>query len=1149
MRTYTVVGLGILLGFSVAWAGNDAATRPATQSAAVDIPAERLFARLATMQDPSLAYTRDLLLARGQTIIPLLETEQRSEDWRRRLAAEALLLRLRDPERVAQWDQALRGHCDYQMSYGAIRDKPGQVTLKPNTQPAASVTLNRQAVPLLVEHLWLNLRDDYRGSGAETAAGRIVRLLGHLDDARAVEPVLLVAKREYRLRQVCEEALVAIGRPGVPGLLEGLKSDAAAEQPGAYVPRLWLICDVLGKIGDRAAAEPLMKLLAESPQHKTASVAAEALGALGAAEAAEPVAARFAQLLKTITSQNRGTYNGDEAFHGFYRALRKLSPGSAVAIKAQRQHLESVRWQFLLSGLEMELADAKRLAAYEKQFPADPMASLGRSEPEEVPVPDGELRQVGLGRLMVRAAWMRWSSWDRRWIMDAAAIGREKAPAALEFLLDSLRSPGAIEGLVQLRDARAVPPLAELLTIRGALGPEAARAIYRIEGAEALAALRRAASQAEESAGPESTQLTRELSRAFVLALEGKKDELAVLLPAESIELRHAAAEGLVRLGDERGAAVMLAQAAGSEGVEYLRLRELLLSLGERALPALGQAQDAKNPMNLRVAAEAIAIQISKPKPCRDFDKRLEEGWQRIAGMHVIRDETVFAAGKAAGGGQPKELAPYAESIVLFRLVPHDVSAGALAEFAREQSIPVLTQAVRRGLSSQLAALALHAFGEKGLEAAKVLPPPDPDKAAYAERSARSRAGTRALAMAQDPAGIDQIIEALGSTWRVADEPDNSPQATQRRYAWLTRTRAMVSAAGKYHDARLFEAMLKLYQSPDSLPDLRGQLLAAMVRYDDKRLVPVLKSVALTSAENSGDLTTALKALAERDDVDAMKFLLDSLAADRPEETRVAAVAAMHLLVRYHLPEDRRQEWAATAATRWEELLDDPSRAVQHRAAHALAERSIRAAAPRLGKWLSPEDPSPRQEVYQFLGRWGDKMLGPKLLRIFQNKRWWFVAEALGDLGYTEAASELASELRRPTKYQHIEPVARALVQLGPDGLKHAGAVLRDTRDRSVLDALMKAFHGQGTKAAGQWDIIAEKVALLGRGHDQAVDFGDLSPRDRTSAGRMLEEWAVKAMAAVDPRRSEPILRRLAVEHEDQQIRTLSIELLRRPGP
>jgi len=81
---------------------------PVDHAAPAEPATEALFDRLVTMHDASMTFTRDKLLARGRTIEPFLEAQLTSDQWRRRMAAEALLLRLRRPGDVASWEGILK---------------------------------------------------------------------------------------------------------------------------------------------------------------------------------------------------------------------------------------------------------------------------------------------------------------------------------------------------------------------------------------------------------------------------------------------------------------------------------------------------------------------------------------------------------------------------------------------------------------------------------------------------------------------------------------------------------------------------------------------------------------------------------------------------------------------------------------------------------------------------------------------------------------------------------------------------------------------------------------------------------------------------------------------------------------------------------
>ncbi len=1149
---------------------------------------EQLFERLVVMQDPGFRYTRDQLLSLGQAIMPMLEVERGSKDWRRRTTAEILILRLGSSAEVVLWERALRGYTQGQTTYQAMLDDPGQVKFIPQ-EPAPNlfdprarikqddlgpiVILNRRAVPLLIEHLWLNSSDAHL---------KLVSLLGHLGDELAVRPLLQIPEPyQTCLSQACEDAIVAIGHPAVLPLIAALADESALEQLNIQAPRLWMACKLLGELGDASAVMPLVNLLSETPQHRTAAVAAEALAKLGAVESPPLIAKRLAEYLASITPQDySGSFNyRDVVFDTYRRALRGLfSAGAAAAISQQRFNVEDVRWRFLLQGLTMELAVTDLDAHYLDELDRRTTSPF---EPLRITGGDDVRRSVELGHLMVDAAWaqwhtlLRWHSWQ--WGSYAASIGREQAPGALEYLVDSIRSPGAIEGLALLGDPQAIAPLTELLTDRDSLAPEAVRAIYRIGGDQALSALQRARDRPrqEHPFGPQHNQedhpLWRRLCAALIYALENRSDELAELLNDETVDVRHAAAESLVRLGDRRGAPLLLRQAVAADALEYLRLRALLLSLGQDDIPTFVKTEDPRESLALRVATEAMHFQLQHSDLCREFDRRLHEAWSTLSTYKVIYPQEILTAGLELGRDQPRELASYAEAYLLFRLGAGDVTTGVLAEFARDRSIPVLLEAVRRGLNPALAALALGKFGESGLAAARALPPPDPDKAAYTQRSARSTAGATALALAEDPVGLEHVIEALNSSWRSAEEPDGDAESIARRDAWLDRIRSMIHASGRYHDQRLFDAMYRLHGAPElhqPYCTIRYSLLQAMMRYEDARLIPLLKSTVLSTSHYIRD--NALSNLANRKDVDVMEFLLDSLDPEKPEETRITAVKAMHRI--FHpgfltIPQDERDRWRkmaretegslhfrhsrrdalfALATQRWEQLLDDRSVAVQHQAAKALADYNVQSVSSRMAQWLSTEHPPPPQwgAIYQFLSRVDDESLDAKMLQIFTAHRWTVVAEALAARGYIAAAQELAAELRQPAKYQSVPRIADALLGLGPEGRELAGAVLGETLRRDVMLALLLAFERQGSEASEQWNVLAEAVSLLLLEPNKTDRFAQLAEQPKKGTMWFVQQAAIKAMATADLKRSIPVLRHLAIEHDDPLVRSLAVEVM-----
>lgn len=154
--------------------------------------------------------------------------------------------------------------------------------------------------------------------------------LGQIGDARAVEPLVAIVngqlsyKRLPQLQemgQVAKTALVRIGKPAVPSVIEALKSHSQS-----YLPTIDFE-NILGEIADPRAAEPLIEtfkecyqgLLQWQPEERQVILgrtgagrawvrigiaAAEALGKLGDQRAVEPLAAMLGDSKLTEVIQN-----------------------------------------------------------------------------------------------------------------------------------------------------------------------------------------------------------------------------------------------------------------------------------------------------------------------------------------------------------------------------------------------------------------------------------------------------------------------------------------------------------------------------------------------------------------------------------------------------------------------------------------------------------------------------------------------------------------------------------------------------------------------------------------------------------------------------------------------------------------------------
>lgn len=109
------------------------------------------------------------------------------------------------------------------------------------------------------------------------------RILGRIGDPRAVEPLVDIAlgMDPKPLRADADKALLAIGEPALAPIIEGL------DRPG--VNALPEAADLLGRMGDPRAVDPLAAALHAAPGYRKASVV-KALGRIGDGPAVEALA-------------------------------------------------------------------------------------------------------------------------------------------------------------------------------------------------------------------------------------------------------------------------------------------------------------------------------------------------------------------------------------------------------------------------------------------------------------------------------------------------------------------------------------------------------------------------------------------------------------------------------------------------------------------------------------------------------------------------------------------------------------------------------------------------------------------------------------------------------------------------------------------
>lgn len=1110
--------------------------RPAGNAEPTD---EQLFEQLVTIQDSSYPFVRNMLLARGPAIDPLLNREMEGQDWRRNLAARALWLRLHEPELVAMWELVKDG--------GLVTDPGDQNPRLEKRNPHGGqikMPLTRQIVPLVVERLWE--KSEAQGIWWRGGDVKAVRMLGHIGDPLAVEPLVVYLERHYQFADETAEALFRIGKPAVPELIAFLKRVTREGKVWCHSDAAWRAIDLLGRLGDPRAVPILKAILANTAPltrddnrwlwSVLAATAAKSLAVLAPQETAEPAV----DWLLAVFDEKRCDRDylrsyGTRHYMNFRPVAVGLGPAVLPLLKERLAAATDPRLRMTLEGLTAQIAAADKTAAYLARFPAVEQAVAA-----EVPVPGDDLRPVALAILKERAAVIAMPR-------HVVALGRERVEGVFPFLSQCVEwhwsDAAAIEALGYLGDERAVEKLAEVA--RGAYGPNrpAVVALFRIGGPKALAALKQAAAGGEAKV-PQSAQAARRLAGTFALALEGKLDELAGMLGDEARDVRLVAAEALARAGDARAAPVLIQLAAESANEEHADLRGLLVSLGEKALPAVREARADQDDWPVRLTAEAAELEITNPELCRKVRDELVSAWAGFAMMHVYRVGMVMQAGEIAAKALPAEAVPYLEALAYFggdgRAFPA-VAVAAAGWFKQERSIPVIVACAGRPayLLRDAVVEALKLFGEKGLEAAKAIPEPDPEKAGYSRRSGRSRAGTHVLADAKTPEGRDEILKGLRSTWKVEGEEDKQQEAERFR-AWQERVLALIRAARNYQDEQLLDALIEFSARPEvgTYDEFRRELTRQLDRYEDDRVVAPLRQLALARTDQ------ALSALTRRDGLGTVAWLAGLLAEGETVDAQYRAAQDLAAAARIHAPANKMREAVRRAAVRaLVQALADPDAGVQWHAAGGLTGFQEPEAVKAVIEWFSPVDTKQVDLVCGYLGDSGDASACPKLLEALGRRPTRRLAEALLKLGREEAVPAMATFLGDG---QGCGQAALALIRFGPQGLEPVIDVLRQTRDKRVWQGLLQVI-AESTDVGPAYEAVAERLADIRRAGPEGPMFQALEARDREQSWRWLNSIAMKALMRCDAARAAPVLRRIVVEESDPTIRKEAIDLLISP--
>jgi len=1168
-----------------------------------ELAREEVFARAARSEGQAYALARDLLEREGQAILPFLKEKRKSAAWRERDLARALILRVERPKEVAVWLHALSsdwGHPFEPRPDGTVlvRFDPKEAenmerTGKPRP-PTGQVVIDREAVPIFLDCLW-EAAGERGWSRYEAAWPRATIALKHFADPDSA-PALIHLYGPYREHEGgLLDALVAIGDPARPALRQAIREfDARRLASGGNeaIQRMWDdirraagAARTLGRIGDRDSVALLTEKLKEATLGDLVEALSEALGAMPAPESVPVV---FGHLVRTAEIQQKargGHSSRDPEYPKVRQAMLAFGPVALPIVRERAAKAPALTARVVASGLLFELEHGDEAAtfyrAWGEAFAAEERARWG-THPED--------RQAADPLRKARELFWKASGRTGSPVLDAMPI----PPALLAERACAFIGLGDLERCLQLPDrALALDILADALRVLewdsrdcprlvlllaetgderalGVYGAVLAKASYHCveslaEGTLVLGNPRatslleeiiRRASETESSYERPFYERAAELAKAILPVLKGDAEHLVTLLASDKPVVALAAARHLARRGDVRALPVLLKAALAVEGDKSEACRELcaaIVGLGKPAVRPLEARRRAAPDWREKLLCEALALRIARPDLAAKYEQASRvrhPGFDFRGGPSIGHYEQ---AGKRLAEAVGPEAVPLLEAAVAFE--QSGIAIFALAQFKEERSIAVLAKAlgqrhyIRRG--GDIAAVALQAFGEKGIEAAKSVPPPQPEKPQYESRASRHRGAAEALAIAKEVKGVQNILEGLNA-------PVPKPHSNDY-YQWSSRTGVYLTLAGQYHDKRIADAIIALLAKDTGI--WQGAV-AVLGDYDDPRVVPLCTRF-LGKYDVAGGTDPTLMALAKRLRGGIAPHLVKTLRGAPEENVRAGAAAAIEQLIAWggkygkywqEAFKDRDEqvkacaEAARLATTELLAALYDPSAKVQLRAAEAVASIAMGIDGPitdrtpiePLARWVTSQGEPPWRAV-QYLAKSGEPAAGKALLAAYRRsgrKADQGLLGGLAELGVAEAVPELSRALddRVAAKdFQWGIPELEPLGQLGEAGLVKLLAVFRsdDALEARVQAAAVLAKRGCG-KAFPDIQKLFEELAANGP-WDPRVTTVPNTTRSLRYCGFTVT--LAMSLASLDTQRAYPILVRAAAQASDQPTR------------
>lgn len=1055
----------------------------------------RVFAAGATSRGDRYVMVRDALVRHGEALLPLLAEKAASGDWRERMFARILKLRIEHPQKIKEWRRAAA----LTASSGKAVRRLGEPDWEKLPKEAAAVP-----GPLLVDCLWESGNNEARALGAV--------LQFYLAPSLDVAPAMLESQHVHYpyVTQLIREGLSRLGEPVLPLLRRSLR-EAATVSPSAersVRQRPWRRCrraaiaaNVISRLGDRESIPLLVTELEEaSGNWEYIQALADALSRLKAGSGLNAI---LTQLMAAATAHRNARRDSDrrrvrEAYDSLRRAVTQFGELAVPLLRERLGAAESEMERILLGGLLAELAGA---ADRETQ-----VARLRESLWFEQTAAD----LVRLHRLTGEDVFERLSRLSGGEEKAAhAAFASLKERRAVPLLSDKLRRQHEyFQCLLARRKLRRDAPPLDAQTIREvaytfetqatdihrclAWGDLLLLTLRRIGGEEAKEAIALAAAYPDYSARAGTS----------LLMLEGKFGEIVARLEYQDRSVREEAALALFERKDRRATAELLRAAARRHGPAHEEWRARVLASRDDVRPVLEAAAKSKE-VRERVLAEALLLEIQEPQKAERCKQVVHAAASGVASMHVLSIGMIECAGRGIarkeertptseqngepGQGRPsrsrrsrfetkeedrldESYVPLLEATCLFGqgIFRRGVAAFALAKLGKSRSMAALVESFNMGSLgvSNPAALALSTFGREGAELAARVPPPTPGERDTGLQMTRHRGGVRVLAERQDVRGVDEILKGLRTLAQ-----DRSLDR------WGSRARVYLSAAGRYHDERLVEPLLRILQT-ETDPERRHHVetIRLLSAYEDERLPPLFVQ-RLSSRhwrrerphiQRDGVHAAATAALVGVLGLRAPTYLIERYEHSESERLRAGILLALAQLpylewAPYPGESERpggrfkgkRERAKLTANTREQAYpvlvaaLEDPLYTVNRMAAAALAllaygqrhasvKPDPRAARP-LTDWCRRHNtcfPS----LTDYLGRHGDGETGRVLVEILRGRPGdedsRAIIRALRVLKPREAVAVLASYPR--------DDALRALAEFGKEGADELLKILRE---------------------------------------------------------------------------------------------------------